>query len=125
MSATLPLLLTIDDEEEFTAFVKGYFELRGFRIETAPDGGTGIAIAQRERPDIALVDMKMPGKHGDEVFRELRGMYPDLPVIMITASEGFGKTRQRMQDLGAYACFDKPIQSIKELEKTVREAIGR
>jgi len=116
-------LLSIDDEVEFTSFIREYFELRGFAVFTANDGEAGLEIFRRERPDVVLIDLKMPGKHGDQVMKEIHQMRADLPIIMITASQGVGKTRARLKDLGAFACFDKPLKSIKELESTVKEAV--
>jgi len=117
-------LLTIDDEREFTSFIKSYFEVRGFHVYEAQTGDKGLEIANAEKPDIVLCDLKMPGKHGDEILIELLSILPTTKVIMITASEGYGKTRERLIELGAFACFDKPLSSVKVLEDKIKEALG-
>ena len=116
-------LLTIDDETEFTTLIQSYFGARGFEVLTASDGDTGLTLAKKENPEVCLIDLKMPGLHGDEVLREILLHKPDMKCIMITASEGEGKTRERLKEMGAYACFDKPLASLKELENTIREAL--
>ena len=120
----MPKLLTIDDEKEFTVFIRSYFEPRGYEVFTAQEGDTGIRIAVEQQPDIALIDLKMPGKHGDVVMQEVFRVSPKTQAIMITASEGFGKTRERLLSSGAFACFDKPLSSLKDLELKIKEAMA-
>ena len=116
-------ILTIDDEAEFTTLIQSYFGPRGFEVHVANDGATGLAMAKKENPDVCLIDLKMPGKHGDEVLLEIKKSLPKTQCIMITASEGEGKTRQHLLDLGAYACFDKPLSSIRDLHDKITEAL--
>jgi DNA-binding response OmpR family regulator len=120
----MPKLLTIDDEVEFTNLISGYFGARGFEVYISNAGEGGLKLAKEHRPDICLIDLKMPGIHGDEVMREIFKMNPKTKCIMITASEGEGKTRHHLLEMGAYACFDKPITSLRDLEKTIKEALA-
>lgn len=117
-------MLIVDDEDEFREFINDYFEIRGYDIRQADNGLDGVKLATENRPDIVMLDMKMPGIHGDEVLKQLLEMYPGIKVIMVTASEGFGKTRERLLQMGAFACFDKPIESLKVVEEKVKEAIA-
>ena len=117
-------LLTIDDEVEFTAMIQNYFGPRGFEVFAANNGSAGLALALECKPDICLIDLKMPGKHGDEVLQEIKKSLPKTQCIMITASEGEGKTRQHLLDMGAFACFDKPLSSIRELHNKITEALA-
>ena len=119
----MPRLLTIDDEVEFTNLILGYFGARGYEVLTANAGDTGLKMAKEMKPDVCLIDLKMPGIHGDEVLKEILIMNPKAKCIMITASEGEGKTRQHLLDLGAVTCFDKPIASLRELETTIKKAL--
>ena len=120
----MPRLLAIDDETEFTTLIHGYFSVRGFEVLIANAGDTGLKLAKEKHPDLCLIDLKMPGIHGDEVLKEIQSMNPRPKCIMITASEGEGKTRESLLRLGAYACFDKPITSLRDLEKTIKEALA-
>ena len=116
-------LLTIDDETEFTGLIQNYFGPRGYEVLVANDGSTGLALAKKENPDVCLIDLKMPGLHGDEVLREILLHKPDIKCIMITASEGQGRTREKLIGMGAYGCFDKLITSLRNLEKKINEAL--
>lgn len=120
----MPSILTIDDEREFTALIQGYFSPRGYEVLVAGNGDEGLRIARKEKPQVCLIDMKMPGLHGDEVLREILLGDPQAKCIMITASEGQGKMREKLKQMGAYACFDKPLTSLKDLEMKIKEAIA-
>ncbi len=116
-------LLTIDDEVEFTAIIQNYFGMRGFDVYLANRGDEGLNIFRKEKPMICVIDLKMPGLHGDEVLREILLDAPGTKCIMITASEGQGKIRAKLLEMGAYYCFDKPLSSLKDLEKKIQEAL--
>ena len=117
-------LLAIDDEIEFTNLIQGYFSIRGFEVYVAGSGALGLKMAREKNPDVCLIDLKMPGIHGDEVMKEIFKMNPKIKCIIITASEGEGKTRDHLLQMGAYSCFDKPITSLRNLEETVKKAIA-
>ena len=118
-----PKLLAIDDEVEFTNLIQSYFGPRGYEVLVANAGDTGLQLAKTSKPDVCLIDLKMPGIHGDEVMKEILLMYPKTKCIMVTASEGEGKTRQYLTEIGAYACFDKPLTSLRDLEDTIKKAL--
>lgn len=120
----MPKLLAIDDEPDFTEMIKNFFEPRGYKVFTADRGETGLEIAVKEDPDVALVDYKMPGIHGDEVLTSIRKMKLKSKVIIITAFQDDGKTKERLLSLGAFACLDKPLSSLMELEGIVRKALA-
>ena len=117
-------VLTIDDEREFTNLIDSYFTLRGYTVLIANEGTAGLLIAKKENPDICLIDIKMPGMHGDEVLKEVLKHNSKIKCIMITASEGEGKERAKLIEMGAYTCFDKPLTSLKDLENKMREALA-
>ena len=117
-------LLTIDDEIEFTILIKNYFSVRGYQVFTAHKGDEALVIASKEKPDVYLIDLKMPGMHGDEVLKKILTNDPKAKCIMITASEGEDKVRARLMEIGAYSCFDKPISSLRDLEQKIQEAMS-
>ena len=89
----------------------------------ANNGQIGLKIAKEQKPDVCLIDLKMPGMHGDEVMKQILQMYPDTKCIMITASEGEAKTRNYLLEIGAYSCFDNPLTSLRDLESKIKEAL--
>ena len=120
---TKPRIVAIDDEPEFIDLLESYFGLRGYEINVAVRGAKGIEVVKEKNPDVVLMDLKMPGIDGDEVLKLLKSMNPSPKVIFITAYDDGGKTKARLLKMGAYACLDKPISSLKDLEETVNKAV--
>ncbi|MEI6863418.1 MAG: response regulator [Candidatus Omnitrophota bacterium] len=119
---TKPRIVAIDDEPEFIDMLESYFGLRGYEINAAVRGVKGIELVKEKNPDVVLMDLKMPGIDGDEVLKLLKSMSASPNVIFITAYDDGGKTKARLLNMGAYACLDKPISSLKALEETVLKA---
>ena len=117
-----PRIVAIDDEVEFIEMLKDYFEPREYEISCAIRGAKGIELVKEKKPDVVLMDLKMPGIDGDEVLRLIRSMSPSPKVIFITAYDDGGKTKARLLNMGAYACLDKPIGSLKDLEDMINKA---
>lgn len=117
-----PRIVAIDDEAEFIDFLQTYFEPRGYEITVALRGAKGIEIVKEKKPDVVLIDLKMPGIDGDEVLTLLKSMTPPPKVIFVTAYDDGGKTKARLLRMGAYAYFDKPIASLKALEEMINKA---
>jgi len=117
-----PRIVAIDDEVEFIEVLKNYFELRGYDITVAVRGTKGIEIVKEKKPDVVLMDLKMPGIDGDEVLSLMKSMDPSPKVIFVTAYDDGGKTKARLLKMGAYAYFDKPVSSLRDLEEAVNKA---
>ena len=78
-------VLLVEDEESIRKFVKINLEREGYIIFEAGSGEEGIEVARRERPDIVVLDIMLPGIDGFEVCKTLRGEFPSLGIIMLTA----------------------------------------
>jgi DNA-binding response OmpR family regulator len=78
------LILVVDDEPKIVRLARDYLERDGFRVLSAGDGPTALAMARGERPDLIVLDLMLPGIDGWEVCRRLR-RETDVPVIMLTA----------------------------------------
>ena len=78
-------VLLVEDEESIRKFVKINLEREGYIIFEAGSGEDGIEIARRELPDIVVLDIMLPGIDGFEVCKTLRGQFPNLGIIMLTA----------------------------------------
>jgi len=79
-----PLVLIVEDEAKIARWVETYFREAGFRTLVATDGTSGLAMARRERPDLVVLDLMLPGMDGLDVCRALRRK-DDVPIIMLTA----------------------------------------
>ena len=81
-------LLIVDDDTEVVDLLMETFETEGFRLLSASDGETALAVARVERPDLVLLDWSLPGRSGLEICRALRAesdaKLRDVPVVMLT-----------------------------------------
>ena len=112
-------ILLIDDDYEIVAAMRAVLEAKGFRIVTASDGNAGIVAADRENPDLVVVDMMMPKKSGFLVIEKIKQTKKLLPMIMITANEG-SRHRAYAELLGVDAYLRKPFAMEKLVEEVQR-----
>jgi CheY-like chemotaxis protein len=108
MSGNLGRILAVDDEVSVLEVLSEYFGGQGYRVETAGDGPTALARLQQARPDIVLLDVRMPGMDGVEVLKRIRSADPSLPIIMVTANEDVDLARETLK-LGAFDYVAKPF----------------
>lgn len=119
-----PKLVAIDDEVEFTKTIDQFFSARGYEVHVALTGTSGLEIIQYHQPNVVLVDLKLPGMDGDELLQKVHKEHPQIKVIVITAYNDGGKTRDRLLSLGAFAHFDKPLSSLRDLSETIKRALA-
>ncbi|MFG0263265.1 MAG: response regulator transcription factor [Novipirellula sp. JB048] len=82
-------ILIVDDDHEIIESVRYALEGEGHEVVVARDGNQGLALAERENPDLMILDMMMPKRSGFLVLEKLRRIRDvPLPVIMITGNEG-------------------------------------
>jgi two-component system nitrogen regulation response regulator NtrX len=105
-----PRVLVIDDEAAIRDALRMILEYEDYQFTGAASGHEGLAQAQRDRPDLVLLDIKMPGTDGMEVLRKLRALDDTLPVVMIS---GHGTTATAVEAIkaGAIDFLDKPLSS--------------
>lgn len=92
-------ILAIDDEESITQFLEMGLEAEGYEVITASEGMTGIQLAEKWKPAVAIVDIMMPGMDGYEVCRSLK-KYTNCQVILLSAK---GEVTDRVTGLNAGA----------------------
>ena len=108
MSGNLGRILAVDDEASVLEVLSEYFGEQGYHVETANSGPEALARLGQARPDIVLLDVRMPGMDGLEVLKRLRSADPTLPVIMVTANEDVDLARETLK-LGAFDYVSKPF----------------
>ena len=116
------LILVVDDEPKIVKQARDYLENAGYNVLTAGDGVTALAIARRERPDLIVLDLNLPGMDGLDVCRALRRA-SDVPIIMLTARVD-ETDRLIGLELGADDYITKPF-SPRELVARVRVVLRR
>jgi DNA-binding response OmpR family regulator len=115
-------IMIVDDEKRLVSLVQSYLIQEGYRVVTAYNGKDGLAVAQKEKPDLVILDIMMPEMNGYDFIRVHRAEH-DTPIIMLTA---------RVEDddkvigleLGADDYVTKPFKP-RELMARVRNVLRR
>lgn len=106
------VVLLVDDDSDGREMMAFSLVNEGWRVLEAEDGPSGIEMAQRERPDVIVLDLVMPGMSGEDVFRRLKRDRETqmIPVIMLTA-KGAPQDREAGLQMGADDYVTKPCSS--------------
>jgi DNA-binding response OmpR family regulator len=125
-AASKKKVLLVDDDEEIIASMKIALESRGYQVLTATDGNAGLALVERDRPDLMITDMMMPKRSGFLVLEKLRTSDDTnknvMKVIMVTGNEG-NRHKEYAQQLGVDDYIRKPF-AMERLIESVEKLIG-
>jgi two-component system sensor histidine kinase/response regulator len=106
--AERPKILIIDDEEVILDSCASILRAEKYEVAAAPDGTRGLEQAREFRPDVTVVDLKMPGLSGHDVIERLRALDPDAVVVVITGYATVSSAVESMRR-GAYDFLPKPF----------------
>jgi DNA-binding response OmpR family regulator len=118
-------VLVIDDEGPIRLLCRVNLEAAGMVVHEADDGATGIEVARKERPDVILLDVMMPGMDGWEVFGELvnEERTATIPVVFLTARAEL-RDQARGLELGGVDYVTKPFDPL-ELAPLIDDLLER
>lgn len=105
-----PFVLVVDDDRNIAAVLAHLLRSAGFRVETAPGALEGVGLARKDRPDLILMDMMMPGLEGAtaaQMIQSTEGL-GGIPIVLISAMPE-EDARRRMADSGAVDFIAKPF----------------
>src|SRR5262245_29810099 len=118
-----PLVLVVEDEPNIASFARMYLEAAGFRVSIEHRGDEGLVAAERDRPDMVVLDLMLPGLDGYEITRRLRQGAEHVPIIMLTARDD-AVDKVVGLELGADDYLTKPFNP-RELVARVRAVLRR
>jgi len=116
-------ILIVDDEKDLCTILSDSLSRDRYRVVTAFNGKMGLQLVKKEKPDLILLDIKMPGMDGIEVLRKIKRMKKEIVVIMFTAY-GTLETARKAMKLGAYDYVTKPVDLFL-LKSLVKEVLGK
>ena len=121
-SMNTPRVLVVDDEVDFAGLVAGYLDAEGFETEVVHDGLAAVEAAAVRHPDVAVLDLMLPGLDGLEVCRRLRES-SDCYIVMLTARDGEADKVHALS-IGADDYLVKPL-SPRELIARIKAMMRR
>jgi two-component system nitrogen regulation response regulator NtrX len=116
-------ILVIDDEAEIRRSVRMILEYEGYEVVEASSGPEGLAMAEREAPDLVFLDIKMPGMDGLDALQRIKASNETLPVVIISG-HGTVSTAVEATKAGAFDFIEKPLASERVLV-TIRNALDQ
>ena len=117
-------ILTIDDDPVVLNSIAIYFEDSGYSVITAENGRVGLERFRSERPDVMLVDIRMPEVSGLDVLATVAEESPETPIIMVSSTNTIQDAITALR-LHAWDFVTKPVYDMKVLEHSVERAIEK
>jgi len=115
-------ILLVDDDSDILTSMQAAFEPTGAMVETASNGNKAVELAERNQPDLIVLDMMLPGRSGFLVLEKVKAKKPRTAkpfVIMITGNQG-GRHKMYAETLGVSEYFNKPVKMDKLISAAER-----
>lgn len=116
IAAMIKTILVIDDDDVTRELVAMLIRKRGFVAVTAANGREGIEVCKKVIPDTVFLDIMMPDINGDEVFKEIKKIDPDILVYFISGSD-YELNRLYSQNIRGEGFFSKPVSVVTDLNR--------
>ncbi|MFH1837481.1 MAG: response regulator transcription factor [Candidatus Omnitrophota bacterium] len=119
------LIIVVDDEKDMIETLSEYFTRQGFRVKGASDSVRLFSLLDKNKPDLIILDLTLPGMHGFDICRRLREdiRFSDIPIIILSAKGGEDDKVSGL-DIGADDYIVKPF-SMKELSSRINAVFRR
>lgn len=117
------VVAVVEDDDSVRRSLELNLEMEGFKVVSAPDGEEGIALVEREKPDVIILDVMMPKKDGLQACKELRNAGVSTPLILLTARSA-EVDKVLGLELGADDYLAKPF-GMRELIARVKAMLRR
>ena len=118
-------ILFIEDEVAIQKTLGEFLRKKGYEVQSALDGEVGLRLAKTGNPDLILLDLILPKKHGLDVLKELHldNNTKNIPVIILTNLENVGEVEKAIE-FGATTYLVKANYSLEEVTEKVKKLLG-
>ena len=123
MSDSPARLLVVDDDPDIRSNLSDILTDMGYAVDAAPDGPTALRKIEQQPYDVALLDLKMPGMDGLELYRRIKQTRSGTAAIIVTAYAGGDSAEQAVQ-MGAWEVVSKPVD-LERLLPVIDEVVSR
>jgi len=117
-------ILSIEDDDFVRDIIVAFLEDVGFNVLQAINGREGLEVFRKEKPDLVLMDLRMPEMDGLEVLKNVTAESPDTPAIVVSGMGTIGDAIHALK-LGAWDYISKPIHDMAVLEHGINKALER
>ena len=118
-------ILVIDHDPDIRYNLRDILHDRGFRVFCAADTNEAMDCLKRQRLDLVLMDIKLPGCDGVEFIRQLKRLYEELEIIVLTGAPTIVNVIQALRGNGAFDLLTKPLNHIRPLIRSIDEALAK
>lgn len=117
-------ILVVDDEQDICALLSGFLSGEGYTAITAENSEEGFRLFREESPDLVITDIKMPGRTGIDLLRDIKAEDPSMDVIVLTGHSD-ELTAIDCLHCGAYDYLLKPLEELDLLLASIQRAIQK
>ena len=107
--------ILVAEDNDSNYMLMTYILKKQYEYSRARDGREAVELVKQDKPDMVLMDLKMPIQNGLDATREIKAIYPDLPVIAVTAN-AFDSDRIQAMEAGCNDFLAKPVSAEKCLQ---------
>ena len=123
MSRKLPSILVVDDEPDICANLRDILSEFGYQVDTATSGMSALELVDRGNYDVALLDLKMPGMNGVELYKEIKRRSSGTVAIIISAYADTSSAKEALE-AGAWRVLSKPVD-VSQVMQCIDEALDQ
>jgi len=126
MSTPTAKIAIIEDDIVIAQMYRMKFEAEGYEVQTAENGRTGVELAEKMRPDIILLDIRMPEMNGDEALKKIRATDwgKHIPVLVLT-NLGEEEAPPSLKSLGIHSYIVKAEFTPRQVTERVKQALAK
>lgn len=119
-------VLIIDDDTDLITLLRTRLESAGYGVISANDGDVGILKVEKEKPDLVILDLRLPHLGGFWICKSLKSQdkYKNIPIIILTGVYKSEEEKKQTLKLSAEAYMEKPFEA-KELLEKIRDLLGK
>jgi two-component system, NtrC family, response regulator HydG len=123
MSGKLPTILVVDDEPDICANLRDILSEFGYKVDTATSGASALELVDRGSYDVALLDLKMPGMTGVELYKRIKRRSSGTVAVIISAYASTTAAKEALE-AGAWRILSKPVD-VEQVLQCIDEALGQ
>lgn len=123
MSRKPPSILVVDDEPDICANLRDILSEFGYQVDTATSGMSALELVDRGNYDVALLDLKMPGMNGVELYKEIKRRSSGTVAIIISAYADTSSAKEALE-AGAWRVLSKPVD-VSQVMQCIDEALDQ